>query len=171
MLPLTLSSVRDVYSFWHPGLEMQFNEYECGWWRAYDNAWDTSLYSAWDDIGVSPRDDGTFPGPVWKDSAMAALRKGWDDRDGGHNVDLSLHTFKDVGPDHYFVSFPGFVELMIKHRICLTKCGILIGHGIWTERKEFSVMYVEINMWHVCALCHLSLSFPHTSPSSYRLYA
>lgn len=88
---------------------MQFNEYECGWWRAYDNADDASLLNrAWDDIGVSPNDDGSFPGPLWKKSAIAALQNGWDDRDGGYNVDLSLHTFKDVGPDYYFtgVTFP-----------------------------------------------------------------
>ena len=86
---------------------MQFNEYECGWWRAYDNADDASLLNrAWEDIGVSPEGGGS-PGPAWKDSAIAALQNGWDDRSSTIR-DLSLHTFMDVGPDSYFtgVTFP-----------------------------------------------------------------
>lgn len=74
--------------FDHPGTGQTFGQYQCGWWRGYNNAWDASLWMAWDNIGVDAQGATSV-----KDTAMAWLRK----CDNCPGQDGTLHTFRDAG--------------------------------------------------------------------------
>lgn len=74
--------------FDHPGIQQTFGQYQCGWWRGYDNAWDASLWMAWDHIGVDAQGANSV-----KDKAMAWLRN----CDNCPVKDGTLHTFRNAG--------------------------------------------------------------------------
>ena len=82
----------------HPGLGKTFDQYQCGWWRGYDNAWDASLWKAWDNIGVNAQGLLTEEAAGVKEQAMNWLRQCDNcpaDKDGVK--DGSLHTWANVG--------------------------------------------------------------------------
>lgn len=74
--------------FDHPGTGQTFGQYQCGWWRGYDNALDASLWKAWDNIGADAQGAKSV-----KDTAMMWLRN----CDNCPKGDGTMHTFADVG--------------------------------------------------------------------------
>ena len=79
----------NVCYFHHPGLNKNYGDYQCGWWRGYNNANDAMLFNSWNEVGV----DAVGATPQ-KASAMYALRK-CDNCDGN---DASQHTWRNVQP-------------------------------------------------------------------------
>ena len=73
----------------HPGTGQTFGQYQCGWWRGYDNAGDAALSNSWGDIGVDAQGAKSV-----KPTAMKWLGN-CDNCDGN---DGTLHTWRNVHP-------------------------------------------------------------------------
>lgn len=80
--------------FNHPGKETNFEYYNCGWWRGYNDAEKAGLYNAWGAIGV----DAAGTNDATKDMAMEWLRNCWDNVNK-MSRDCSMNTMDGAEKD------------------------------------------------------------------------